>query len=95
MAENREKVTVGGIEVDFDKAKLADMRFTVMLGDLSDETLDEGAKLTLVAQMLRFMFGGERYKIMDALAEKNGGALTGDEFVEWWTEFLGEVGAKN
>ena len=53
-------VKVDGIEAPFDKEKLGDVRFVLMIGDLNDDTLDDSAKLSAQAQIMRFLFGGER-----------------------------------
>jgi len=88
-------VKVEGIEAPYDKVKLGDVRFVLMLGDLNDDTLEDAAKLSAQAQIMRFLFGGERYRILDELAESNGGAVDADAFSSWLAAYFEAVGAKN
>lgn len=90
-----ERVTVGGVDAPFDKDKLNDMRFVLMLGDLDDSTLPDGEKLATVARLTRYLFGGERDSVIESLAKSKGGKLEPSEFSEWLAEYLAEVGAKN
>lgn len=90
-----ETLEVDGIQVSLDRDKLADTRFITMLGDIEDETFDAAQKMIVQARMLRFVFGGERDRIMDELAERNDGVLKNDAFRAWWIEFLKAANAKN
>ena len=90
-----ERVTVGGVDAPCDKAKLSDMRFAIMLGELDDPELSDDEKLSVVARLTRYLFGSERYALMDRLAEEMGGNLAPDEFSKWLGLYLAEVGAKN
>lgn len=89
------KVTVQGIEVPFDKAKLADVRFVIMLGDLNDDTLEDSEKMAAQARVMRFLFGNDRYRILDGIAESNGGNVDGIVFGAWLAQYFEAVGAKN
>lgn len=86
-------IEVGGIAVPFDPDKLSDTRFVVMLGDMDDPTLDAGEKMVVQSRLLRFVFGEERERIMDALAD--GGKLTNEAFSAFWIAFLKAANAKN
>lgn len=91
-----EKLEVGGIEVEFDKSKLKDMRFVTMLGDIEDESLSDGEKLVVQSRLLRFVFGrAQRDRIQDELAKKADDNLANDAFASWWVEFLKAANAKN
>ena len=93
MAEGT--VTVNGIEAPYDSAKLGDVRFVLMLGELSDDSLADSEKLSAYAHMVRFLFGDERYRILEGLAEANGGSADVDAFSTWLAEYFEAVGAKN
>ena len=96
MAGNgKQSVTVDGVEVEFDKSKLADMRFVNMIGDLGDESLDDAEKMAVMAHLMRFLFGSDRYRVQDCIAESNGGMLDGETFGTWLKSFLEAVNAKN
>lgn len=88
-------VKVNGVEVPFDKAKLGDVRFVMMLGELNDETLDDAEKMPVLPRMMRFLFGGERYRIQDEIADANGGNLDITAFSEWLAAYFEAVNAKN
>jgi len=96
MAESIKKLEVDGIEVEFDKSKLSDMRFVTMLGDIEDDSLDDGEKLIVQSRLLRFIFGrAQRDRIQDELAEKADDNLANEAFSVWWVEFLKAANAKN
>ena len=88
-------VKVDGIEAPYDAAKLGDMRFVMMLGELNDDTLDDAEKMPILPRIMRFLFGGERYRIQDEIADANGGNLDVTAFSEWLTAYFEAVNAKN
>ena len=90
-----DRMTVDGIDVPCDREKLADMRFLLMLGDLDDESVDDGSKLAVTARLMRYLLGSERDAVMDALAEANGGKLDAAAFSKWLAAYMKEAGAKN
>lgn len=90
-----DRITVEGIDAPCDKDKLADMRFVLMLGDLDDEALADGEKLPVMSRLMRYLLGGERDSVMEALAEAHGGVLDAATFSKWLTAYLKEAGAKN
>lgn len=91
-----EKLEINGINVEFDKDKLADMRFITMLGDIEDESLSQEEKLIVQSRLLRFVFGrAQRDRIQDELAKKADGSLANEAFSAWWIEFLKAANAKN
>lgn len=90
-----DRIEIDGISVPCDPARLADMRFILMLGDLDDEALPDGEKLPVMARLMRYLLGGERDRIMDELAKANGGELDAPTFSKWLTAYLKEAGAKN
>ena len=91
----KDTVKVDGVEAPYDKEKLGDMRFVLMLGDFNDDTLDESAKLSAMAQIMRFLFGSERYRVLDDLADANGGNVDMQLFSVWLAAYFEAVGAKN
>ena len=90
-----DRITVDGIDVPFDKDKLEDARFLLLLGDLDDDELGDGEKLAAMSRLTRYLFGGERSRIVGELAGKSGGALPAQEFTAFLLRYLAEVGAKN
>jgi len=88
-------VKVNGVEAPYDKAKLGDMRFVMMLGELNDDTLDDAEKMPVLPRIMRFIFGGERYRIQDEIADANGGVLDIAVFTEWLAAYFEAVNAKN
>lgn len=91
----QDRVTVDGVEAPFDAGKLKDMRLVIMLGDIDDDSLAEGEKVAVLARLTRYLFGSERERIMDDVAEANGGTLDNATFWKWLATYLREVGAKN
>lgn len=91
-----EKLEVNGIEVEFDKDKLADMRFITMMGDIESESLPQEEKMIVQSELLNFVFGRvQRNRIQNELAKKNDGKLTNEAFSAWWIAFLKAANAKN
>ena len=89
-------VEVDGITVEFDESMLKDMRFLTMLGDIEDESLDDGEKLIVQSRLLRLMFGrAQRDRIQDELASRADDTLDNAAFSAWWVEFLKAANAKN
>lgn len=91
-----EKLEVNGIKVEFEKDKLADMRFITMMGDIESESLPQEEKMIVQSELLNFVFGRvQRNRIQNELAEKNDGKLTNEAFSAWWIAFLKAANAKN
>lgn len=88
-------VEVGGVEYPLYPERLADMRFVMMMGDLNDEGITDEEKLTLQSSMFRFVFGAERYALLDKVAEASGGVLGAEAFQAWWLGYLSAANAKN
>lgn len=85
----KQTVEVGGIEVEYDRAVLSSTKFSVAMGDLSDDDLPDAEKLVVNARAMRMLFGEGRYRLMDELEAK------GVEFNTWLPAFFEAVGAKN
>lgn len=86
-------VTVDGITLDVDIARLEDPRFSYAIGKSADDTLSDGEKLVWYNRMLDMLYGDDAYNIMCQLAD--GGLLTIDRWSEFFTATLEAVGEKN
>ena len=99
MAEKM-KVEAGGITVEIDPRRLADVRVQVDMGrivsaqkgEMSVE--DEIDVLGVYAHMLDVMFD-DADEIMDALADKNDGVLTESVWTEFFNGVMASQQAKN
>lgn len=84
---NVKHVEVQGFPLDVDMEKLGDVRFTYVLGKLTDEELNDFEKLKWVNRMFDTLLGDGSYKLMCQMAESNGGNLT----IAQWNDFFGDV----
>jgi len=87
--KGRKTVEVRGVEVEYDPSVLTSQKFIMAMGDISDEELDDSEKLVVNARIMRMLFGGKRYSLMDELESRD------EEFGGWLTAFFEAVGAKN
>ena len=85
-----------GVEIEIDPANFNDPRFAYTMSQiLGDKTKDED-KLVLYGRMLDLVFGPENVlRVMDDLADANGGTLTNELFNEFFAEVMEQAGAKN
>ncbi len=91
MPDNTKTATVmvDGIEVEYDPNILASPKFSMAIGDIADDDLDDGEKLLVNARLMRMLFGQRRYALMDELEARD------LELRDWLPSFFGAVGAKN
>lgn len=96
--KQQDTVEVGGVEYPVYRERISDVRFSVMLGDLEDESVSDADKIAVQARALRFLFGGDpsaRDRALDQAAEAAGGILTQEAFSTWFAAYMKAVGAKN
>ncbi len=85
-------VKVGDITLDFDTSITRDMRFTRLMGKISNEKRSEQARLVDFTNLCDFLFGEENVDmIIDELAKENGGHCTDEQFMEWLSDVLGGI----
>ena len=98
MAEkNPNIVTVEacGVSIDVDKTRLEDVRYITAMGALSDETIPMSEKMVWYVRALNVLLDNKAYDVQTALANANGGILTGDVFGEFYAELMERLAAKN
>ena len=89
------KVEACGISVEIDKARFADVRFTVAIGKLSDPKVPDDDKLMWYSRAMDVLFSDDAYDVMCRLADANGGTFAIDDFEGFFTEVVKAADAKN
>lgn len=96
------KVKAGGITVEVDPRRFADVRVQLDMGKLArfDGKKDKGGDASMeamrtYAHMLEVMFGGSAEDVMERLAEKHDGILTDGVWGDFFKELLESASAKN
>ena len=80
-------VEVDGIKLDVDARIFSDMRFLFLYGRLADPApKDESAALDM-AKLVQLVFGDDTERVLQELAERNGGFVGTEEF----GDFIGKL----
>ena len=90
---NIRNITVDGVEMEIDTARLEDVRFTYALGKVSAEETPDAEKLVWYSRMLDALFGPKAYGIMCEVA--GGETLSAERWNDFYMKVLEEVGRKN
>ena len=96
MAEKNSVKTLeaGGIEFEYDEAKLDDVRVMFAIGKLSDEKVGDEDKMKWYTRLMDLLFTSP-YEVMCDLADLHGGKLTVEDYNEFFFAALEGMQAKN
>ena len=92
---NVKHVEIQGIKLDVDMDKLADPRFSYIIGKMTDSELNDVEKLPWVNRWFDMLLGDNAYRVMCEVADKNGGKLSIAEWNDFFGDVLEAVNAKN
>ena len=83
-----------GVTVNVDKRRLGDARVYFLLNRIQNKRYSEAKQMDAYSQLMDLIFG-DALEIADRLAEANGGVISYNDYNEFFSDILDQVGAKN
>lgn len=96
MAEDK-TVTVEshGVKIQFDPTRFDDARVALIFSTLVDESVKDSDKMLASSKLFKIIFGDDCMRIMDELADANGGRISNADFSDFMMDCIKAANAKN